>query len=913
MLTALLIICIPWLGLYGLCHELRARGQLHPDVGIAWILSSAGWSVLLVAIVEVTSAFQALNRATVAGAWVLAGLVLAGAALWLRWRRGGFAGLFVRMRESARRVLAVRPLDALVLQAVVGLGVAALGFVALATATTNWDSMTYHLPRIMHWLQQQSVAHFATPDARQLESGPWSEFVIATLYLLAGSDRLANLPQWYAMLCSLFAAALIARQLYPGWNQGSGAAAPDRARISAITALLVLTIPIGVTEAVSTQNDYVTACWLVCFVALGLALAANPTNPWYLAGCGAALALGMLTKATMIVFAAPFAVALLLGLAWRLPGIWLKLRAVLLIGALIALINAPHMLRNYAIYQSPLGSRWTFEIQRNLDISIGGMASNIIRNLALHSQTGIAPLTDQLQAALTALHTATGRPLGNEANTFPYTPFQFPQGWVFSDSTGSAFWHLVLVPVLLLGLGVLVLRSTIAPRRAGLYYAYCGLVCAGFVLFCGYLRWNPWHSRFHLAQLLLLMPLAALVLVQAWPRLLSYAYVAVLFGIAVYAFLYNQSRPLYLGRAYLTKPHTEQMFILNQLQYPLYQQLADDLIASKCLAIGKFVDSEVWQYPLWLMLKERGFTGTIENVLVQNETSVLRAAEPRTCAVFTSVAGGGGLGARYHHATTYSAFTVYWDERSSEWSSLKSIASDAQVAVVQPGQVFQLGQAPLQLRFRSGREGLLHLLGTLKAQGDAPLKQGVVTITAANGYSEAVPISGPAFESTIPIAGGATAIDLAFSASTLSAQATLSDLRWEWRPGGGAWAVIQKLQNSNGLETLDGQPFFWMGDAPTSLQVFAGQAGQLELRGTFILGPSLAGVSSRQVLIENGYGYQEIIQLAAGEQRLALPVVAGQNTITLTALDRPNQATLPNGDTRTLLLGVKKLSAQLLP
>ena len=88
MLTALLIICIPWLGLYGLCHELRARGQLHPDVGIAWILSSAGWSVLLVAIVEVTSAFQALNRATVAGAWVLAGLVLAGAALWLRWRRG---------------------------------------------------------------------------------------------------------------------------------------------------------------------------------------------------------------------------------------------------------------------------------------------------------------------------------------------------------------------------------------------------------------------------------------------------------------------------------------------------------------------------------------------------------------------------------------------------------------------------------------------------------------------------------------------------------------------------------------------------------------------------------------------------------------------------------------------------------
>src|SRR6185436_4583982 len=70
--------------------------------------------------------------------------------------------------------------------------------IALLAPPNNWDSMTYHMPRVAHWAQAGSVAHYPTHILRQLWLGPWAEFGILHLYVLAGGDRLANLVQWLA-------------------------------------------------------------------------------------------------------------------------------------------------------------------------------------------------------------------------------------------------------------------------------------------------------------------------------------------------------------------------------------------------------------------------------------------------------------------------------------------------------------------------------------------------------------------------------------------------------------------------------------------------------------------------------------------------------------------------------------------
>jgi hypothetical protein len=45
----------------------------------------------------------------------------------------------------------------------------ATAFTALSSVPNNLDSMSYHLPRIEHWLQNQSLEFYPTSDSRQLE------------------------------------------------------------------------------------------------------------------------------------------------------------------------------------------------------------------------------------------------------------------------------------------------------------------------------------------------------------------------------------------------------------------------------------------------------------------------------------------------------------------------------------------------------------------------------------------------------------------------------------------------------------------------------------------------------------------------------------------------------------------------
>ena len=60
------------------------------------------------------------------------------------------------------------------------LGMICIGMLALSaiSITSNWDSMTYHMPRVMHWIQNKSVDFYATSEVRQITSPPLAEYMI---------------------------------------------------------------------------------------------------------------------------------------------------------------------------------------------------------------------------------------------------------------------------------------------------------------------------------------------------------------------------------------------------------------------------------------------------------------------------------------------------------------------------------------------------------------------------------------------------------------------------------------------------------------------------------------------------------------------------------------------------------------
>src|SRR5688572_6117075 len=198
---------------------LASRG--NADRRRAFLVAGTLWGVLLTAITEILSLAQAITFARLAIAWLLVLGVTGG--LWYldRARATGLpanakpAPKTAAKRKPSRLAVASIPHAGLVL-GMIGLLAGMAGLVALVSAPNNYDSMTYHMARVAHWAQNQSVAHFPTHLQRQIHQNPWSEFAILHFQVLAQGDRLANLVQWFSMIGSILGISLIARQLGVG-------------------------------------------------------------------------------------------------------------------------------------------------------------------------------------------------------------------------------------------------------------------------------------------------------------------------------------------------------------------------------------------------------------------------------------------------------------------------------------------------------------------------------------------------------------------------------------------------------------------------------------------------------------------------------------------------------------------------
>jgi hypothetical protein len=134
-----------------------------------------------------------------------------------------------------------------------------------------------------------------------------------------------------------------------------------------------------------------------------------------------------------------------------------------------------------------------------------------------------------------------------------------------------------------------------------------------------------------------------------------------------------------------------------------------------------------------------------------------------------------------------------------------------------------------------------------------------------------------------------------------------------WRPKDTEWATVTNITNANGLEQLEGQRFFWVGQGPTTIEVLAAHAGVLQLSANMLVGPSLPEQADRRVQVAVNEAISQTLVIENGHQVLAVPAVAGENRITLTPLDKPSVAMTKGGDPRPLLLGVKGLEVILRP
>jgi hypothetical protein len=603
-LTLLPVVCLILLYLLFLPPP---GGTIANPRRLALLYASLAWGILMVASTEALSLFSALTRPAVAAFWAGAAVLLAAAVAARRrpWTDG--------LPPSARGV------DPVVWACLAGCVVVAAvtACIALVAAPNTWDSMTYHMTRVMHWQQDRSLDFYATNIQRQLHLTPGAEFATLHLQLLSGGDRLANLPQWLAFMGSLLIVSLIAARL--------GATA----RGQALAALFCATLPMGILQSTSTQNDLVIAYWLVCLAAL-VTDATPGAWPW-MPALGAALGLATLTKATAFVFALPF----LVWLAVRLRARPARLAAVAVVsGLLLIAANGGQFTRNHELYGSPFGPDGEGDRQEikylNGYFSAPEVASNVLRNTTLQVSTPVTRVNYLMERTVVAVHRGLGIDPSDPETTYGSTRFSVRQTSNGEDTAGNPLHFALLV-----GVAVVVMASRRYRRSPLLPYLLC--LVTGFLLFSLLLRWQPWNSRLMLPLFILGSAITGSVLGDV-PRRLPMAAFAIGLTFAATPWLVaNRSRPLVASAALQTSPsilatsRTDQYFVKRpELEAP-YRSAAALITARGARRVGLVCNEDAWEYPLWVLLGS-GWrpTPVIEHTAVRNVSARLGTPDPDT-------------------------------------------------------------------------------------------------------------------------------------------------------------------------------------------------------------------------------------------------------------------------------------------
>jgi hypothetical protein len=394
--------------------------------------------------------------------------------------------------------------------------------VAWITPPQTWDSLTYHLSRVAHWAQNQSIWHYTTGIDRQTSMPPGAEEWVLNNYVLTQSDRLSNFPQWFAMLGSLIGISLIAR--YLGAKSGG----------QWLAAAFAATIPMGIVEASSTITDYVATFWVVCVVVECVAFYRDSQNR-SLVYLSLAAGLALLTKPISVPFMIPFGLWLAYMLVKR-QGVVKSLKWAGIAVLVIGLLNAGYLVRNTLTYGA-LSNPVDFETHYNQLHTVQGFIATLLKNVGMH--VGL-PRLEGVNHAWYLLILKTVVKLGLDINDPRMTAvgyFHVSAPTTYEDVASNPY-HAYLIFFLFIAIFFLVKKS---GRQLLIY----GLLAAStFLLFSLIYKWNAFGTRYDLAFFVLFAPAAGMILEQVDRYKVGYALSALLL-IGSFPWLFGiNSRPL---------------------------------------------------------------------------------------------------------------------------------------------------------------------------------------------------------------------------------------------------------------------------------------------------------------------------------------------------------------------------------
>jgi hypothetical protein len=579
----------------------REREQDNRDWREAFLYAVVVWATLTFTFTELLSLFLSLNALFLALCWGAADLALL--ILWLRFSQEPALNTPTSLRAMVKGLSRGQK----TLLPWIALSLAVTGLIAVFAPPNNWDSMTYHMSRVAHWWADKTVAFYPTNIQRQLFSNPLAEYMILQSFILGGgSDRLANLVQWFSFGGCAIAASLLVRRLGgDGFTQCAAA-------------FVVFTTPICILESTSTQNDL--ACALLTATAVYFLYRGKTLMT------GLSLGLAVLIKSSAGLFIFPFLPLLLLRELFHPRGILRTARKLAAIGGIAIALNTPHALRNMRIFHNPLGEKVIVQWITSQTYAFRPFVANVIRNLGSEIGTPIPRVNSMEDRGIRIVAKALRLDLDDSRNTFFDTAFFV--GWKQGDEDSSPN---PLPVALFIAATIFILASR--RLRHSAVARFTVLVWAGLLLFAWRLSWQPWITRLHIPFLVLSSVPTAFLLgaIRRRSVVIAAAVVALVAILSLEPLRNNSRRPLLTPnppRSVFTEPRAEQYFAGSPNLRACYQSTVQSLSAASCHVVGIEMTEDQWEYPLWALGHATEEPIYFEHVDVDNQTRSAKAGFP---------------------------------------------------------------------------------------------------------------------------------------------------------------------------------------------------------------------------------------------------------------------------------------------